>query len=258
MRANQKGNFMGIREKLKWADPFTYVDKYLMPVVNPSGNEILSWIIYLVSAFVFAWVIYTALGLALATPAPMVIVVSQSMEPELYRGDVVVLYGVTAQTLNAQEIDLPEKQLNNVYVDSFATLSYTGRGGSYSLSSIIFPGNRTIVLNTEGDTVVYVSNVTGEQIIHRAVLKINAADGTYILTKGDNQNTNITIDQDCGKVVMNQSQKSCITLYPINTDDVLGKAILRIPLLGYIKLLLFDDLPTILFGCKNPRGCILP
>ena len=76
-----------IREKLKWLDPFTYVDLYIMPRVNPKDSEAISWVVYLASAFLFAWLIYTGLGLAFGTQSPMMIVVSGSMEPLYNRGD---------------------------------------------------------------------------------------------------------------------------------------------------------------------------
>lgn len=104
----------GLREKLKWLDPFTYVDKFLMPKINPKNNEVIAWVIYLVSAFVFAFAIYTILGLLLGTNSPMVIVVSGSMEPTMYRGDVVVLHGVNPADIKAPEINTGLPSLEKV------------------------------------------------------------------------------------------------------------------------------------------------
>lgn len=250
---------MSIKEKIKWIDPFTYVDRYVMPYINPSNNDAISWAVYIIFAFVFAFVIYTVLGLILGTPTPMVIVVSESMEPELYRGDVVVLTGVTAEQLNAQLVELPERNLQGAYLSSFATLTYSiSDDTSQLLKSITFSNNQEVVPNTEGDIVVYISNITGEQIIHRAVAKIRAADGYYLITKGDNSATNKTVDQDCGKVVLGRAERACITLYPVNLSELQGKAVFRVPLLGYVKLLIFDDLPNLIFGCPEGKKCYFP
>src|SRR3989338_135460 len=91
---------------LKYLDPFYYVDTYLVPKINPKNTEWINWIIYLVSALFFAWLIYTILGLLLATPSPMVIVVSGSMEPVLYRGDVVVMQGASPEDIRAEQVEL--------------------------------------------------------------------------------------------------------------------------------------------------------
>ena len=94
------------REKLKWLDPFTYVDEYVLPRVNPSGNEVINWVVYLVSAFVFAFLVYSIFGLLLDTSSPMVVVVSGSMEPTLFRGDIMILQGVDDSSINAPELSL--------------------------------------------------------------------------------------------------------------------------------------------------------
>ena len=43
-------------------------------------------------------------------------------------------------------------------------------------------------------------------------------------------------------------QKNCISLYPIKSDELHGKAVFQIPLIGYIKLIVVDDLGKILTG----------
>ena len=68
-----------IREKLKWLDPFTYADMYIMPRVNPENSVLKANIVYIVFAFISAWLLYTGLGLILGTPNPLVIVVNGSI-----------------------------------------------------------------------------------------------------------------------------------------------------------------------------------
>ena len=101
-----------------------------------------------------------------------------------------------------------------------------------------------------GDTVVYTSTSLrslGEPVIHRVVAKVKVRDGYYLITKGDNNNV---IDQECGTIVAGLPQYQCITLYPIPAQEIKGRAVFKIPLVGYMKLLVFDDLPALVFGCR--------
>ncbi|MFH1256899.1 MAG: hypothetical protein V1494_06445 [Candidatus Diapherotrites archaeon] len=242
------------REKLKWLDPFTYVDLFLMPKINPKNNEVISWAVYLVSAFVFAFAIYSILGFILGTGSPMVIVVSGSMEPTMYRGDVIVLQGVAPEQINAPEIDTGLPSLEKVPLSTIAELDSIQR-------VILFKDGQSLAFQQigTGDTVVYNSDIRAEPIIHRAIAKLLAKDGVYLLTKGDH---NTGVDEDCGTVSVNGSSvivsKQCINLYPVKADKIQGRAVLKIPLVGYVKLIFFDDLPTLLFGCRNPYGCQFP
>ena len=50
-------------------------------------------VIEIVAAFLAAWLFYQGLAFATGTPMPIVAVVSQSMEPVLHRGDLLVVVG---------------------------------------------------------------------------------------------------------------------------------------------------------------------
>jgi len=229
---------------LKYLDPFYYVDTYLVPKINPKNTEWINWIIYLVSALFFAWLIYTILGLLLATPSPMVIVVSGSMEPVLYRGDVVVMQGVSPENINAAQTVLALSSLKGVGLNEIAKIDATPP------KNLLFINGEAVPITEKGDTVVYTSTSLrnlGEPVIHRVVAKVKADDGYYLITKGDNNNV---IDQDCGRIIAGTPQYQCITLYPIPADEIKGRAVFKIPLIGYVKLLLFDDLPALVFGCN--------
>ncbi len=235
----------GLRQNLKWLDPFTYVD-LLLEKINPSRSPWIDWPVYIISAFLFAFLIYTALGFALGTKSPMVIVVSESMSPVMHRGDVVVLTGIAASGVNVPEAELDVPSLKNVPMFYFAETSG---------SEIRFSNGKVLPITTGGDIVVYYSALRDEQIIHRAVARVRAADGTYLLTKGDN---NQRIDQDCGRVMLSTIEKPCVTPFAVGSDELQGRAVGWAPLLGYVKLLVFDDVPVLLFGCKKPQGCVLP
>lgn len=250
-----------LREKLKWLDPFTYVDMYVMPRLNRKNSETIAIIVYVFFAFVFAFLLYSALGFALGTPSPLVIVVSGSMEPVMYRGDIVLLYGTSIDGLKAKEVTLDESLLSLKPLSSYATAfcvdKISGekkpceffRGTNarlFETASIKFFDGTEVFIDKLGDIVVYDSLSAGEPVIHRAVAKIKANDGYYLLTKGDSV-LNPLVDQQAG-----------IAPTAIVSKQLKGKAIFRLPLLGYVKLLIFDDLPVLLFGCKKPMGCSLP
>ncbi len=89
---------------------------------------------------------------------------------------------------------------------------------------------------------VYYSTYSKKDIIHRAVAKLKVEDGYYFLTKGD---ANARLDQEC---FVFGSNYYCIHPFPVKSTELKGKAIFKIPLIGYAKLLIFDDLPRILRG----------
>lgn len=65
------------------------------------GNEFIGNIVSVFFGMFLAIVVYQALGFALSTPDPIVVVVSCSMLPNLDRGDLLVLQGVDVSTLKA-------------------------------------------------------------------------------------------------------------------------------------------------------------
>lgn len=77
-----------------------------------------------------------------------------------------------------------------------------------------------------GDTIVFFSNRRAEPIIHRMI----HTDGESYRTKGDNNCAIATFEQN------------------IPQDQVIGKAIARIPWLGYIKILFVELLSVFGIG----------
>jgi signal peptidase I len=188
------------------------------------------------------------------------------MEPNLYRGDVMLLQGINSKELKAPEISFNYPTLNNVQLSDLSqTICVDNQGNinscdyfrkllilnlikaqDFTTQKIVFVNNKEITLNKEGDIIVYFSEEAGIPIIHRVVAKLKANDGYYFLTKGDSK-LNPLIDQD-----------KVLSLYPLPEKKVVGKTILRIPLIGYVKLLLIDDLQVLLFGCPKGMQCVLP
>ncbi|HLC92641.1 MAG TPA: hypothetical protein VJH23_02960 [archaeon] len=227
-------------DNLKWLDPFTYVDKYLMPVVNPKGDKLIENIVYVLSALIFAYVLYNfVLAGLLGTSAPLVIVYSGSMEPVLYRGDVAILTGSKDFTVAQADVDFP---VGGKRLSDFAEIGYA-QNEKYGLrqAALKINGNE-YRFDPQGPIVVYYSQLRGQDIIHRAVLKLHAPDGDFLITMGDN---NSRIDIDCPS-----QSTQCITLSPVPVEKVRGKYLFHIPLIGYAKLIIFDDLPKLLGGSQ--------
>jgi len=196
----------------------------------------------------------------------MVIVVSGSMEPEFYRGDVMVLSGWNIEELNASSIVLDES-IAGKDISKYAK-TYCSVDGQTELFScreiakdlmlgklqreqvkattIVFKNNQQIDISTQGDVVVYWSEAAGIPVIHRVVTKIHADDGLFLLTKGDSK-FNPFIDQD-----------TALSPSAVPMTALQGKAILKVPLIGYIKLILVDDLPCFLSSPITGRACQFP
>jgi signal peptidase I len=257
---------------LKWLDPFTYADLGLEKI-GKKESQTVSWLVYLGTAFVSALLLYTLLGLLFHSPSPMVIVVSGSMEPTFYRGDVMALSGWNLEELNAPLIEMPDTEIDGLDISEFAytECSLKGVEGVSGLVScravlrelqagrlqvpvknilaekiVFFDLNREIDITEKGDVVVYFSEAQGIPIIHRAVAKIRAKDGFFVLTKGDSV-LNSFIDQD-----------TALSYGAVPFDKLQGKTFFMVPWIGYVKLILMDDLPCFLTSPMTKAKCQFP
>ncbi len=235
--------FSGLKEKtafLKWLDPFTYVDMLLNKVnkfhEKSWQHQAIDWAFYIVFGFIFAWLIYQGLGLLLQTTTPMVIVVSGSMEPVLYKGDVVVLLGAAGTNIHANQVEINADSLKGTILAEIAEVEYDNQ----KPVNIKFFNGKIIPIETKGDIIVYNSNLrVNFPIIHRVVAKIKAKDGYYFLTKGDNTSTNNLVDQDCKRTINNVPL--CIHSTVVNENEIQGKQAFKIPFIGWIKLIIFGS-----------------
>jgi signal peptidase I len=246
-------SFMKNFSFLRWLDPFTYVDLFVMPAVKKyTQSTFVEFLVNVLFALLFAWVIYSALGLIFGTANPLVIVYSASMENTFFRGDVMALNKVNDSDFFGPVVSL-NIPIKDVPVLDYATPVYSDAG---SLKSIVFNGTgKEIVPNTSGSIVVYNAFPSSLPIIHRAIVKLQATDGNFILTKGDNSVTNSTFDQDCGKInpTFFISEKNCITFYAIPVKELDGKTFFMVPKVGCIKLWLVDDLFSLFSTGSLPR-----
>lgn len=250
---------------LSFLDPFTYVDLWVMPIVDRYTNrsKTAQFFVNILFAFIFAFLAYSLLSIIFGSSSPLVIVYSASMEPTFFRGDVMALGRVSDSDYFGPEIRILE--INNIArtpTKDYATPIYSD-STTMLLEKINFicDGNclSTIVPDQNGIVVVYPafnpnSSIHNFPIIHRSIAKIISSDGNFILTKGDNSLTNPTFDSDCGEIntELNLSQNACITLYAVPIDSLQGKAFFRIPLVGCFKLWIVDNLSSLVFTKKLP------
>jgi len=285
-------SFSRIRAWLKWLDPFTYSDIFLEKI-GLRENKFFAWPFELLVAFLTAWLIYFVLGLLLGTRSPAVVVLSGSMEPTFYRGDIMVLQGLSFESIKGKEVILPDaiygKKIHE-YATTYCSINdlpelvecryftqkqdestrpkYYPELGKLCIPEInkcFFIGSSKLSIQTkkicfkstaecieitrEGDIVVYTSDMLSIPIIHRAVVKIKAADGNFVITKGDSVNNNF-VDQEGG-----------IASSAIPVANLDGKVIFMIPKLGYVKLIIMDDIPCVIINLikyGNFSRCPLP
>ncbi len=250
-----------LREKLSYLDPFFYAEIFVLFVYKKLNIKheqrrklvVFEFVFYMVYAFFLAFLLYFLLTLILATKTPVVVVLSNSMQPTFSRGDLLIVKGADIKNIKAEHLLYEgDKNLENMFLWEYAEPIYKEK--SYQTLGILFPvkdfrgpyseflpGKILIRLdqNTIGDNdiVVYRSEHPNSEkdnlpIIHRAIVNIETKDGFLLLTKGDNKEHNFLLDQDCGED--NKLLKYCITTYPVS--KIKGKTIGRIPYLGYVKI----------------------
>ncbi len=237
-----------------------------------------------VAAAVGAWLV---LSFLLNTTVPINIITSCSMLPAFERGDMIILAG---PPFSAPTMQVPYALGNATY--QTMQIAYGGQvvarilqptvGGTAlfepeigacervkgtrpetqpCLKAITIGSQRAEILQSP-DVIVYDSNTSAGPIIHRLFAVLNATDGEYYLTKGDNNNF---LDQQSGfYIIPARSADRMLLSVPFvgavswkggslawqsePQFPIKGKVLLRIPYVGYIKLLAFLQI-------QAPEGC---
>lgn len=166
-------------------------------------DSLLSWIVNVVLAFLLVkFVVYPALGMLLGTSYPVVAVISSSME---HNG-----MGFDAWWEGSKEWYLQ----NGV---SRSDLEGSIFRNGFNKGDIIILVGKDPAKVREYDVIVYSNDNYKYPIIHR-VVDIKSAEGQYAFrTKGDNNPLSDPADVAEGRVH--------------------GKAVFRVPLLGWIKIM---------------------
>ncbi|HIH11170.1 TPA: signal peptidase I [Candidatus Woesearchaeota archaeon] len=183
-----------------------------------------SWVANVIVAFlVIRFVVYPVLGIVLGTSYPIVAVISESMEHGLHNDD-----------LCGTKMDFFRESFDN-YWDTC--------GGWYEQRNITktgfqdFPfengfdkGDVIILWRAHaqnvrvGDVLIFQGN-RPQPIIHRVVRVWEENGKIYYQTKGDHNSDSIT--GQWGEIRINQ-------------DRIIGKGLIRIPYLGWIKILFVE------------------
>ena len=187
-------------------------------------NSILSWVVNVLIAFVvIKFLVYPGLGFVLSTSNPIVAVVSCSME-----------HGVT----NCGGEGEP-RLCGRTYEDGKSDFdSYWERCGSwyenqgmlkenfldFRFSEGFGKGDLMILKGTDpedlkvGDVIVFLGG-SNEPIIHRITSKRKEGESYTFATKGDNNGNQLAYEKS------------------IPEKRIIGRAVLRVPFLGYVKII---------------------
>lgn len=187
-------------------------------------DSVLSWIVNVIIAFVtIRYIVYPLLGLVLGTSYPIVAVVSESMQHNLHD-----------QMICGQQFDEFKESLDsywntcgqwyekrNISKEQFANFKFN-QGFNKGDVIILWRANPNNI--KLGDILIFQSNKP-QPIIHR-VVKITEDNSNYIYqTKGDHNSNSIT---------------GIYGETAITPDRILGKGMIRIPYLGWIKIVFVE------------------
>ena len=204
-----------------------------------NDNSIWSWIVNIILAFVIIkFIVYPGLGFLLSTTHPIVAVVSGSMEHKTVNPCLAydttnpsVCIGKDTSSYEICGYAFGQKQKvsfdffwdtcgawyikNNITKSDFSIMSF--KNGFNKGDIMILFGTKPEKIKI-GDIIVFTGYMQ-EPIIHR-VVKITESDGSYYFqTKGDHNKDSYSFEQD------------------ISEDKYIGRAVIRVPLLGYVKII---------------------
>lgn len=185
-------------------------------------DSIWSWIVNIILAFILIkFIVYPGLGLILGTKYPVVAVVSGSMEHEISFDE----------WWHSQESYYQRFNITRSQFEIFPLHNGFNRGDIIVLTRAN-PENLKI-----GDVIVFKSR-RPDPIIHRIVVKWEENDTSYFTTKGDHNAFSIRDYAYDGSKILDETR--------IPEQDLLGKAKIKIPWLGYIKIWFVDLINFIL------------
>ncbi|MBU0979610.1 MAG: signal peptidase I [Nanoarchaeota archaeon] len=189
-------------------------------------NSVWSWIANIILAFVLIkFIVYPGIGLAFGTTHPIVAVVSGSMEhpggfDKWWAEPASCSFGACTQEGWYKE--------HAVSRETFRRFSM--KNGFNKGDIIILFGAKPERL-VIGDVIVFRSG-RPDPIIHRVVKKTWFNDHYLFQTKGDNNPDSITSG------ILNENG--------ITEDRIIGKAVLRVPWLGWVKIMFVEMIKFII------------
>ena len=188
-------------------------------------DSIWSWIANVILAFILIkFIVYPGLGFILSTSHPVVAVVSESME----------------HNINFYDWWEENKEWyieNGISKEEFE--KFPLKNGFNKGDIMVLVGKKPGQIKL-GDVIVFVSHrerPRNDPIIHRVVNKFDNGAYVTLKTKGDNNEGQIN---GC-----NEKENECTNETDILEEQLIGKAVLRIPFLGYIKIWFVEALKFI-------------
>ena len=167
------------------------------------SNSIWSWIIDIILMFLLVkFVIFPGMGLILATPLPFVIIESTSMEHEGSLDSWFSLHGAWYLENNITKAD---------------TEKWPWSSGLYKGDIIVVQGLKDYSYK-EGDVIIFHIHQQTTPIIHRIIKIETLEQGTIYSTKGDHNDGQLPYELE------------------IQEEQILGKAVVQIPKVGWVKL----------------------
>jgi signal peptidase I len=181
-------------------------------------NSMLSWIVNVVLAFIIIkFLLYPGLGLLMGTGYPIVAVVSNSME---HQQNFDFWWGTQALCNNTYCTQETYYSLEGVSEKEFKEFPFKN---GFNKGDIMFLMGEKPKNIKKGDVIVFQAN-RADPIIHR-VIDIWYEDNEYhFRTKGDN----------------NPRSFQEILETDITEDRIIGKSVIRIPFLGWVKIAFVD------------------
>ncbi|MBS3060746.1 MAG: hypothetical protein J4432_04545 [DPANN group archaeon] len=189
-----------------------------------SAEEIKDW---LFSFVVAASVYFIILPLILNTSTPAVVVSSCSEFPYLNIGDIIVVKGSNISEINAPLVE----------IDTYNGLTQLSNNRSQSTFQI---GNQAISASPQNDIVVYSAYPSRNEVIHRALVRVQTNSGELLLTKGDANNLPDQMTKQLQSCI--DENIGCIST-PVTQETLRGKHVMTLPLLGHVKLFFCDIMP---------------
>jgi signal peptidase I len=188
-------------------------------------NSLLSWVVNVILAFVLIkFIIYPGAGLIMGTKLPVVAVVSESME---HRGSFENWWASPAVCDTSRCTQSEWYASRNITKDDFIHFPFKSGFNKGDIMVIIGDDPQDIRV---GDIIVYQARKE-YPIIHRVVKAWPEGDSYVFATKGDHNEQQIVCPQElwyAGGCDLDERY--------ISQDKVYGKAAVRIPWLGWVKL----------------------
>lgn len=183
-------------------------------------NSIWSWIVSLLLAFVIVkFIFFPLLSLALGTQLPLVVVESSSMHHSGSLFKSITGIGITSK----DGLQAWYNQMGEWYTKVNLSLqdmkNWRFQSGIDKGDIILVRGKKASSLKV-GDVIIFDAG-QNHPIIHR-IIKIDSNGSLTFSTKGDNNNGQLSFENN------------------IPANGIIGKAVLRLPKLGWAKLIFVE------------------